>query len=224
MRAARAETGTIADALDVEEGLTPDELERVRVARETLAKASLFAGMSVQDAFRRLWEELPCSLRLVERAGEDADARRDLDTVVTFAGVVAETDAGGGDKSVQAFLESIDAGEHGPGYSAWERSRSDAVQVLTAHGAVGREFDTVLVVGVTEGNFPSLSRPEPMFDLAVLDHPISNAERNRARLEDERRLFEYGVRPGADARRVGLRGRPRTRGGRRALDAFPVRR
>jgi superfamily I DNA/RNA helicase/RecB family exonuclease len=190
LRASRAKTGSIANALDVTEGLTPAEAEAVVVARETLSRAALFAGMSVQDAFRHLWEELPCSRRLVDRAGESAEARRELDTVVTFANVVAETDASSGDPSVVAFLESLDAGEHGPGYSAWERGRVDAVQVLTAHGAVGREFDTVLVTGVTEGNFPSLSRPEPMFDLAVLERPVTNAERNRDRLEDERRLFD----------------------------------
>ena len=47
----------------------------------------------------------------------------------------------------------------------------------------------MIVVGTVEGNFPSLSRPEPMFDLDALDHPISQSDRNRARLEDERRLF-----------------------------------
>jgi RecB family exonuclease len=190
LRASRAATGSIANALDVTEGLTPTEAEAVVLARETLSRAALFAGMSVQDAFRHLWEQLPCSRWLVDRAGESPEARRELDTVVTFANVVAETDEASGDTSVAAFLESLDAGEHGPGYSAWERGRSDAVQVLTAHGTVGREFDTVLVTGVTEGNFPSLSRPEPMFDLQVLERPVSNAERNRDRLDDERRLFD----------------------------------
>lgn len=190
LRASRAATGSISNALDVTEGLTSAESEAVVVARETLSRAALFAGMSVQDAFRHLWEQLPCSRRLVDRAGESPEARRELDTVVTFANVVAETDESSGDTSVAAFLESLDAGEHGPGYSAWERGRSDAVQVLTAHGAVGREFDTVLVTGVTEGNFPSMSRPEPMFDLAVLERPVTNAERNRERLDDERRLFD----------------------------------
>jgi len=190
LRAARARTGSIANALEMTEGLTATETERLITARETLARASLFAGMSVQDAFRHLWEHLPCSRGLVDRAGESAESRRELDTVVTFANVVAETDEGSADTSVTGFLESLDAGEHGPGYSAWERGRSDAVQVLTAHGAVGREFDTVLVTGVIEGNFPSLSRPEPMFDLAVLQRPISNADRNRDRLDDERRLYD----------------------------------
>jgi len=190
LRASRATTGSIANALDVTEGLTSEEGDEVVAARETLSRAALFAGMSVQDAFRHLWEHLPCSRRLVDRAGESAEARRELDTVVTFANVVAETDEASADAGVATFLESLDAGEHGPGYSAWERGRVDAVQVLTAHATVGREFDTVIVTGVTEGSFPSLTRSEPMFDLAVLEGPVTNAERNRARLDDERRLFD----------------------------------
>ena len=186
----------------------PEEASVLTAARDALAKAALFAGMSVQDAFRVLWEDLPCSRRLVARGsaaaepagGTDAsEARRQLDTVVTFANVVAEA-GGGADGSVAAFVEALDAGEHGPGYSAWERARPDAVQVLTAHGAAGQEFDTVIVAGAAEGNFPSLTRPEPMFDLAVLDRQVSRSERTRERLEDERRLFRMVV--GRARRRV----------------------
>ncbi len=171
-----------AAALDRTDGLNPDEASRVERARATLDKAALFAGMSVQDAFKVLWEELPCSARLVEAGGQE------LDTAVTFANVVAEASEQG-DAGVQAFLEALDAGEHGPGWSAREVAVLDAVQVLTAHGASGLEFDTVLVAGATEGNFPSLSRPEPMFDLAALQRIRSRSEQVRERLEDERRLF-----------------------------------
>jgi superfamily I DNA/RNA helicase/RecB family exonuclease len=188
LRVARTRTGSVADALDMDEGLTPEETERVGAAREALAKAALFAGMSVQDAFRVLWEELPYSRRLVASGGDSSEERRELDMLVTFASAVAESDDGA-DKSVEGFLEGLDAGERGPGRSVWERTGSDAVRVLTAHGAAGREFDAVIVTGVTEGNFPSVHRPEPMFDLAVLDRVVTNAERNRERLQDERRLF-----------------------------------
>ena len=193
IRRARVEGRAAAEALDVTEGLDPAEADAVVAARETLAKASLFAGMSVQDAFRVLWEELPCSRRLVEAAGsEGADDRRDLDTVVTFANAVAEASEGG-DTGVQGFLEALDAGEHGPGWTAWDRAGPDAVAVLTAHGTVGLEFDTVIVAGAAEGNFPSLGRPEPMFDLASLERTPSRSESVRARLEDERRLFHVVV-------------------------------
>ncbi len=171
-----------AAALDRTDGLTPEETSRVDRARATLDKAALFAGMSVQDAFKVLWEELPYSAELVEAGGPE------LDTVVTFANVVSEASEQG-DAGVAAFLEALDAGEHGPGWTAREVATPDAVQVLTAHGTVGQEFDTVIVAGATEGNFPSLSRPEPMFDLAALEHTRSRSDQVRERVEDERRLF-----------------------------------
>ncbi|HSL11353.1 MAG TPA: ATP-dependent DNA helicase [Actinomycetota bacterium] len=201
LRGAKTTKGSIGQALDVDEGLPPDEAAKVETSRAVLAKASLYAGMSVQDAFKVLWEELPTSARLVERATTDADARRDLDTVVTFANVVSEASEQG-DRSVIAFLEGLDAGEHGPGYSAWDTGDVDAVRVLTAHGTAGQEFDTVLVADAVEGNFPSLTRPEPMFDLAVLDGAISRNTRTRERLEDERRLFHMVL--GRARRRVVL--------------------
>src|SRR5213592_2996260 len=189
IRRARVEGRSAGEALEVIDGLDPAEADAVVAARETLAKASLFAGMSVQDAFRVLWEDLPCSARLVEAAGADTERRRDLDAVVTFSNAVSEASEGG-DSGVQAFLEALDAGEHGPGWTAWDHAGPDAVAVLTAHGTAGLEFDTVVVAGTVEGNFPSLSRPEPMFDLALLERPRSQSDRNRERLEDERRLFD----------------------------------
>jgi len=192
LRVAHHRAGSIAHALDVDEGLSEPEAHTVGAARDVLAKAALFAGMSVQDAFRVLWESLPCSRRSVDDAGRSAEARRELDTVVTFANVVADF-GGEADAGVEAFLESLDAGEHGPGYSAWERSRVDAVRVLTAHGTAGQEFDTVLVAGASEGNFPSLSRPEPMFDLGALEGPHTRSELRRERLADERRLFDLVI-------------------------------
>jgi len=184
-----------AAALDRTEGLTPEEVAAVEAARATLSKASLFAGMSVQDAFKVLWEELPCSARLVAGGGNE------LDVVVTFADVISDASEQG-DASVQAFLEALDAGEHGPGWAAREAGGADAVQVLTAHGAAGLEFDTVVIAETAEGNFPSLGRPEPMFDLAVLTRPRSRSEQVRERLEDERRLFRMVL--GRARRRVVL--------------------
>jgi superfamily I DNA/RNA helicase/RecB family exonuclease len=170
------------NALDRTDGLAPEEATAVEAARATLTKAALFAGMSVQDAFKVLWEELPCSTRLVAEGGPA------LDVVVTFANVISDASEQG-DASVAAFLEALDAGEHGPGWAAREAGGADAVQVLTAHGAAGLEFDTVIVADAAEGSFPSLGRPEPMFDLAVLARVRSRSEHLRERLEDERRLF-----------------------------------
>jgi superfamily I DNA/RNA helicase len=188
MRASQAVDGTVATALDHIDGLTQAEASEVETVREVLARATTVADRSVLDAFRILWQDLPYSARLVADAERSSGARREIDVVVGLSGVVAEAGESP-DPSTEAFVRALDAGEHGPGYRGMDPASSDAVRVLTAHGAVGTELDTVVVAGAVEGNFPSLSRPEPMFDLAALDRPISQSERNRARLEDERRLF-----------------------------------
>jgi superfamily I DNA/RNA helicase/RecB family exonuclease len=174
--------------LERTEGLSPAEAEQVAEVRSALERADAVASRSVSDAFRILWEELPFARSLVAEAEHSPEARRELDAVVAFHDLVEEQSASA-DPSVQGFVEAIDAGQHGPGFLTAERERPDAVHVLTAHGSSGREFDTLVVAGAVEGNFPSLARPEPMFDLEVLDGPVSQSERNRARLEDERRLF-----------------------------------
>lgn len=192
LRIAHTRTGSVGRALEFTDGLTAEEAAYVEDVRDILDRAAQAADRSVLDAFAVLWRELPCSRRLVEAADASIDSRRELDSVVAFSSAVAEAGSAA-DPSVEAFLASVDAGERGPGFSAWERREADAVQVLTAHGAVGREFHTVLVVGTVEGNFPSLTRPEPMFDLEALDRLVSQSDRNRARLEDERRLFRMVV-------------------------------
>ena len=188
LRVAHARTGSVGRALEFTDGLTAQEAEQVEEVRGVLARGAEAADRSVLDTFAILWRELPCSRRLVDGGDASVESRRELDSVVAFSSAVAEAGSAA-DPSVEAFLASVDAGERGPGFSAWERREADAVQVLTAHGAAGREFHTVIVVGTVEGNFPSLSRPEPMFDLDALDRLVSQSDRNRARLEDERRLF-----------------------------------
>ena len=188
LRVAHARTGAIGRALEFTDGLTAHEAAHVEDIRGVLDRAAKAADRSVLDTFAILWRELPCSRRLVDDGETSVESRRELDSLVAFSAAIAEAGSAA-DPSIEAFLASLDAGEPGPGFSAWERRETDTVQVLTAHGATGREFDTVIVVGTVEGNFPSLSRPEPMFDLEALDRPVSQSDRNRARLEDERRLF-----------------------------------
>jgi superfamily I DNA/RNA helicase len=188
LRVAHTRTGSVGRALEFTDGLTAQEAAQVEEVRGVLDRAAKAADSSVLDTFATLWRELPCSRRLVDGGDASVESRRELDSVVAFSSAVAEAGSAA-DPSVEAFLASVDAGERGPGFSAWERRDADAVQVLTAHGAAGREFHTVIVAGTVEGNFPSLSRPEPMFDLDALDRLVSQSDRNRARLEDERRLF-----------------------------------
>jgi superfamily I DNA/RNA helicase len=188
VRAALAADGTSSAALQRTDGLTPDEADELSLLSAILAEAEAVAGRSVLDAFSILWRKLPYARRLVE-AGETPDGARDLDAVLALSQAISRAGERA-DASVTAFLEMLEAGEEGPGLAdVSDQGQPDAVRVFTAHGSAGREFDTVIVVGATEGNFPSLSRPEPMFDLAALHGRVSQSDRNRLRLWDERRLF-----------------------------------
>ena len=199
LRAAATSGQPPESALLHTDGLTPAQGAVVAELRDVLEQAEKLADRSVMDTFSLLWRRLPCSARLVEDAERSERADRDLDAIAAFADLVARTEESA-DPSVEAFLASLEAGHDGPGWLGPSGPEPDAVAVLTAHGSVGREFDTVVVARASEGNFPSLSRPEPMFDLGVLDRPVPQSERNRVRLADERRLF--GMVVGRAARRV----------------------
>ena len=146
--------------------------------------------------------------------------RRDLDAVVGLSDVVAEA-GDSPDPSTEAFLDRSTPASTARAIGS-ERSR-DVRRRPGAHRARRRrpEFDTVVVAGAVEGNFPSLSRPEPMFDLAALERPISRSERNRARLEDERRLFRMVL---GRARTAGRADRERDARRRRTVAHVAVRR
>jgi superfamily I DNA/RNA helicase/RecB family exonuclease len=189
VRASQAAGLPPARAIELDDGLALDEGRSLAVLREVLADAERVATRSVLDAFSSLWRRLPCAARMVRAAEESTEGRRALDAVLAFSGAVARAGERA-DSSTTAFVELVEAGDEQLGLAGVPpEEQAEGVRVLTAHATAGREFDTVVLVGAVEGNFPSLSRPEPMFDLAALDAPVSQSERNRLRLEDERRLF-----------------------------------
>jgi superfamily I DNA/RNA helicase/RecB family exonuclease len=189
IRAAQSDGHPPASALDLGDGLSKEEAETLAALRSVLSEAERVGGRSVLDAFAILWRGLPYSGRLVEAGEHRPGAGRDLDAIVAFSGVVVGVGERS-DPSVAGFLDLMEAGEDAPDLAELPGGGSvDAIRVLTAHATAGLEFDTVVVVDAAEGNFPSLSRPEPMFDLSSLSGPIPQAARNRARLDDERRLF-----------------------------------
>jgi superfamily I DNA/RNA helicase len=187
LRIARANGMSPADALAIDDGLTAEERASLASLREALAAAQPFVP-SAEDAVRVLWQRLPCSTALVRAAETSVEARADLEAVRVLTEAAAQQ-ASAADPSVEAFLGSLGAREGGPELATASPPDRDVVHMLTAHAAVGMEFDTVIVAGAQEGNFPSIRRPEPMFDLDVLDRPTTRSEVNRARIADERRLF-----------------------------------
>jgi len=191
LRAAAAGGAPPAAALEHDEGLSEAEAASLRALRATFERATAAAGRSVLDTFSILWRELACSARWVA-AAETPEGRAGLDAVRSLAEAVERCSVRT-DPSVAGFLDLIESGEEGLGLGRGDDVGDDGVRVLTAHAAAGREFDTVVVCGLVEGNFPSLSRPEPMFDLGAFDEARRQSARNRERLEDERRLFRVAV-------------------------------
>ncbi len=187
LRATRTAGGKPADVFAATGTLSPNEAETLARLRATLERAETVSG-SVLDAFRTLWRELDCSARIVSEASASPHGQVGLNAILALSRAIARAGESA-DPSIAAFLADLDAGGDGPEFVANGDSAPDAVAVLTAHGAAGREFDTVIVVGAVEGDFPSLSRPEPMFDLGALERRISRSESNRLRVADERRLF-----------------------------------
>ena len=193
VRAARSKGLSPAAAMEDPETLSPEDAGAVAAVSLALHEAEAVAHRSAQDAFRILWRKLAYSKHLVmageDRSGAPPEGPRDLDAVLALSEAIADQ-RHSGPSSVAAFLESLEAGDEGPGLTGpVEEDAGDSVRIYTAHGTAGQEFDTVIVVGAVEGDFPSLSRPEPMFDLGVLERRIHQSERNRLRLEDERRLW-----------------------------------
>ena len=75
----------------------------------------------------------------------------------------------------------------------WRPARpvTDSVTVASASAAAGREWHTVVIAGAVEGEFPAIDGHAPVFEPAILrgDAPPTPAERRRASLDEERRLF-----------------------------------
>ncbi|MDN6155265.1 MAG: PD-(D/E)XK nuclease family protein, partial [Corynebacterium casei] len=99
-----------------------------------------------------------------------------------------------------AFIEHITEQVLPTGVRDRRTAVPDAVSILTAHGAVGREFDTVAVVGAQEGAWPALGETgtifaqEELIDLVDLgidpNIPVNNIA---DRLQEERRLFHVAT-------------------------------
>jgi superfamily I DNA/RNA helicase len=141
---------------------------------------------SVLRSFEALWQELPYARELVRRAEDDHQARIDLEAVVQLSRSIGEAGSSA-DPSVAAFVQALGS-EAAEELAAGSDAGEDAVQVLTAHATAGRGFDTVVVLDVLEGDFPSLSRPEPMFDLGALD-----GAHGRAEMKTARKLVQEGL-------------------------------
>jgi superfamily I DNA/RNA helicase len=170
-----------------ERDLPPELLEPVERFRTLVGG---LAGRAPDDAFFRVWTEVPHYRDLVA-----SDERsRDLDALAALGEVLSNFVERRPDATLADYLDTLDGAEFGADpWTPPEERHPHAVRILSAHQAHGMEFDSVIVVGCLEGEFPSLGAIERLVDLDRLVAPASPVERLRRRLAEERALFRLAV-------------------------------
>ncbi|MFP5068603.1 ATP-dependent helicase [Pseudonocardia nantongensis] len=182
--------------------LSPAEAAPMRDVGRLLAEAAraIADGDPVEEILWRVWRRTGLAKRWSEASARGgpggAAADRDLDAVLALFDAAARyTDRLPG-ADVGGFLEYL-TDQQLPGETlAPQAPRGGAVELLTAHGARGREWRVVAVPGVQEGAWPdvrlrgSLLGHEQLVDLvAGVAEPGSAVSRTAPLLAEERRLF-----------------------------------
>ena len=199
-------------------GLTAVELApvtRIRVARDAVLE-SLRSGGTVEEVLWEAWSASRMERRLVRQAVAadpwSRSADRSLDAVVSLfdhAADYVDRVPGG---SVALFCDVVSQEDLPAPRRADTRARGGSVSVLSAHAAVGRQWDAVAVCGVQDGVWPAPRRRsgllgvDELVDLTEVagDGPLpSEAERAvssaAARSAEERRLFYVACSRARDA-------------------------
>ncbi|MGH2753545.1 MAG: ATP-dependent helicase [Actinomycetota bacterium] len=141
-------------------------------------------GLSPDDAFWKLWESSEAFADAV--ALEDS---RKLDPYTTFAdALVRFAERRGRTSRMSDFLDTLESAEFAP-ESLRLAGAGEAVTITTAHAAKGREFSFAVVAGASEGVWPDPSRRGVMLEVGLLAGLKDHADRMRAALEEEERLF-----------------------------------
>lgn len=182
---------------------------------QTAAPASRLAGLlsaaaraarsggSAEDVLWQLWQASGLARRWAATAARGGpagvQADRDLDAVVALFDAAARyadrlPGVDGGPAGLLSFCDYL-AEQQIPGDSLAARSpQGDAVTVLTAHAAAGREWSLVAVPGVQEGSWPDLRLRGSLLGVEYLIDTIAGVEsgtvsRTAPLLAEERRLL-----------------------------------
>ena len=178
-------------------------LERVRAVLSA-GRDALASGDSVEEVLWAVWSATELDNRLQASAlrggatGSQAD--RDLDAMMALFDAAGDYVERRPDSSLRAFLTHITEQELPTGVRDRRTAIPQAVEILTAHGAVGREWDTVIVAGAQEGSWPSRGETGSIFGqedlIDLLDHdidPDTPVSHVASRLAEERRLFHVAT-------------------------------
>ena len=198
-------TDYVAAHVDPVAMLLPAEAAPLQRVGELLgaAAAAVRAGASVPDVLWAVWERSGLQRRWVaasERGGvTGAQADRDLDAVVALVERAARfvEDLPGG--SVAGFVAQADDQRIRADSLAPRAPDGEAVALLTAHAARGREWDVVAVPDVQEGVWPDLRRRGTLLGVERLVDVLAGVPDDPAvagqapLLAEERRLFAVAL-------------------------------
>jgi superfamily I DNA/RNA helicase/RecB family exonuclease len=175
---------------------------RVAVLLDAGRAALVEPGASAETVLWQLWQAtgLAEPWRRTALAGGTAGARadRDLDAVVALFVAAARFVDRLPHAGPAAFLDYLD-GQDLPSDTLAERAPSvEAVALVTAAGAAGRQWDIVAVTGVQEGAWPDLRLRSSLLGAAQLADLVDGREaptsaQRRAVLDEELRLFHVAV-------------------------------
>jgi superfamily I DNA/RNA helicase/RecB family exonuclease len=197
-RLARVRGVALADVLTD----LPIELEGGDEARAKIAEILELRGLlhakknaPADEAFWVVWDRSGVCGELQTRARRSLTdpANRDLDALVAFSralGRFVERRRGSG--TFMEYLEAIGRADFGS--DPWlppERS-GGGVQVVSFHGAKGKQWSIVAVAGVVEGSIPKGRRATGLFDPYYLDETDPAARSQKNEMED-RRVFYVAV-------------------------------
>lgn len=193
-----------AGAQDPLRGLTDAELEPLRRVRRILAagRVPLAARLGVEEVLWALWRSSGLQARWVDAADRrgpaGAQADRDLDAVVALFDAAARYVDRLPRATVDGFVEYL-ADQEIAGDARSDRAvAEEAVTVLTAHSAAGRQWRLVVVAGVQEGLWPSVRSRGSLLGTEQLVEVLSGGpgpeldgvvSRTAPLIADERRLF-----------------------------------
>ncbi|KAA8722414.1 ATP-dependent helicase [Corynebacterium phocae] len=184
--------------------LTDREQDILARLRKVLRAGREALGGSIEEVLWAVWDATGLSARLQNAAlaggARGSQADRDLDAIMALFDMAGDYSERYPEADLDAFLHHVEEQELPTGVRDRRVAAPEAVEILSAHGAVGREWDTVIVVGAQEGTWPSLGETGSIFDqeelIDYLDDQIppgSHVSHLPERLVQERRLFHVAT-------------------------------
>lgn len=186
-------------------GLTDVEAAPLRGALAVLgkARAAMNRGGGVEDVLWEAWQATGLERRWAAASARGgpagAQADRDLDGIVALFDAAADYVDRLPRAHVAGFVDYLSEQEIPGTVRNRATAESESVTVVSAHSAVGREWDVVAVAGVQEGLWPSLRARGTLLGIEALLDAVSGVDggadgatrlsRTAPLLADERRLF-----------------------------------